>query len=271
MLVRGAGFSDVGRRSNNEDCLLVDDEHGIYAVADGMGGRASGEIASSLALAVTPQRLLERLQTFDLQAPDLGPKLLTAVRQAMLAACSAVHARAENRPDEKGMGTTLTLLVVVGRRAVMGHVGDSRLYLQRDDMPLQQLSSDHNVPGELYRVGIIDSTMAALHPQRHVLTRSVGPEPEVDVDTCLLSLSPGDRLLLCTDGVSNLPDPVGWGLTADVSPAAMAEQVVEQAVAADGSDNTTAVVIHVSSDDRQSGVDWRLEPTWEDEPTLVTA
>lgn len=275
MVTHGAGVSDIGnRRKRNEDAMLVDDEHGIYAVADGMGGCGHGDVASSLALETLHLELREMLEDVDEGSPYLGPDLMAISRLAVLAACRAVHTQGENNPEQSGMGTTLTLLLVRGGCAVIAHVGDSRLYRMRASEGLVQLTNDHNVSGELFRAGIINREMLRIHPQRHILTRCVGPQPIVDVDVHIVSLSAGDRFVLCSDGVSDLANAeMEHSLSAtDDTLEDVAFRIVERALLVDGTDNTTAVVVEVDPEaECHSQVHWRDEPTWDDEPTLVVS
>ena len=147
--LQSAGLSDVGRRDNNEDSFLVDEQLQLYLVADGVGGHQAGEVASATAVKVA-QRELTKWHADGRKASNMS----AAVSQAIEAACAEVHRLAKESSRRAGMGTTMTLLLVDGNRGVMGHVGDSRLYLVRDGR-VEQISADHTLAAELYRGGLI--------------------------------------------------------------------------------------------------------------------
>ncbi|HEY8875434.1 MAG TPA: Stp1/IreP family PP2C-type Ser/Thr phosphatase [Desulfosporosinus sp.] len=195
--MRVLSFSEKGCiRKNNEDSFLVLPEHGLYAVADGMGGHRAGEVASSTALQELG-KLVPQLVELE------GKALENGLTEAFIQANRVVNESATTEPKNAGMGTTLTVLLVSRRSAVIAHVGDSRAYLWRDEA-LTSLTVDHSLVGELVRLGQISPEEAEKHPQRHVLMRAVGADPEVKVDCRSISLQTGDVLLLCTDGFSNV-------------------------------------------------------------------
>ena len=195
--MRVLSFSEKGCiRKNNEDSLLVLPEQGLYAVADGMGGHRAGEVASSTAL----QELGELVpQLGDSEGQDLE----IGLKEAFVQANRVVNQSSTTEPENAGMGTTLTVLLVRGRTAVIAHVGDSRAYLWRDEV-LTSLTVDHSLVGELVRLGQISLEEAEKHPQRHVLMRAVGTDQKIEVDCRSISLHTGDVFLLCTDGFSNV-------------------------------------------------------------------
>ncbi|TGE32739.1 Stp1/IreP family PP2C-type Ser/Thr phosphatase [Desulfosporosinus sp. Sb-LF] len=195
--MRVLSFSEKGCiRKNNEDSLLVMLSQGLYAVADGMGGHRAGEVASSTAL-----HELEKLVVHfgDLEIQALESKLAEAFVQAN----QVVYQSSITDPENAGMGTTLTVLLVRNTMAVIAHVGDSRAYLWRDEV-LTPLTIDHSLVGELVRLGQISPAEAEKHPQRNVLMRAVGADPKIEVDCRSISLQTGDVFLLCTDGFSNM-------------------------------------------------------------------
>lgn len=235
---RSAGRSDLGKvREHNEDSLLVDDELGLYVVADGVGGHAAGEVASALAVEAAAA---------DVRAWAEGGRkspLVDAARQAVEAACKAVHERATSDPAVRGMSTTMTLLLVDDRHAAMAHVGDSRLYLVRRGR-LDQLSADQTIAAELGRAGAIPKDKVESHPYAHVLTQSLGSQPSVMPDTLMMELLPDDVLVLATDGLNAVArDPVEFvGLLAGTEEQA-ADHMVAAANAAGGRDNISVIVI----------------------------
>jgi PPM family protein phosphatase len=231
--------TDVGLvRSNNQDQLLV--TPGLYAVADGMGGHAAGEVASLTAI-----KALDA--AFEASDEHTASSLVTAAQ----AANSAVWEQARTNRGMLGMGTTLVALAVVEREdgtngLAVAHIGDSRLYRYRDQA-LKQLTVDHSLVQELVDEGQISEAQAAVHPQRHVLTRALGVEPAVDVDLIDISPEDDDRFLLCSDG---LPREASDEDIADVlerfaDPSEAARELVELAKSRGGSDNVTVVVVDV--------------------------
>ncbi|KLU64650.1 serine/threonine phosphatase stp [Desulfosporosinus acididurans] len=195
--MRVLSFSEKGCiRKNNEDSFLVLPDHGIFAVADGMGGHRAGEVASSTAL-----RELEKLapQLKGLSDQDLEGWLVESFTQAN----RVVYKSSTTEPQNAGMGTTLTALLIRDTRALIAHAGDSRAYLWRQE-ELTPLTKDHSLVGELVRLGQISLEEAEKHPQRHVLMRAVGADQEIEVDCQAISLRSKDVFLLCTDGFSNM-------------------------------------------------------------------
>lgn len=239
--LRSGSATDIGRvRSSNQDAAFCGEV--LFAVADGMGGHAGGEVAARVAL--------ETLQeVFDESTPSLDD-LVEAVEAANL----AVWEEAVNDSDLSGMGSTLTVLALVDEdgeeRLAVANVGDSRAYL-RHDGSLIQLTLDHSVVEELVRRGEMTPREAAHNPRRHILTRAIGIEREVDVDTVTIEAVVGDRVLLCSDGLSNevSDDEIGAALGRQPDPGRAARELVRLARAHGGSDNTTVVVVDVVQDD----------------------
>lgn len=228
MTPRYAAASDVGLvRTNNEDAYLAVPP--LFAVADGMGGHRAGEVASAGAL-----------RALEAQASRDGDSLVAAVEAANL----AVFQEATANPDLAGMGTTVTAMHVGAGSVKIVHVGDSRAYLLRDHR-LRRLTRDHTVVERLAREGKIPMEDVEHHPQRSVLERALGVSPEVDVDVQLIDVRPGDRLLLCTDGLSSMlsDDEIRTVLLAEGDPGAAADRLLAGALRAGGKDNVTAVLV----------------------------
>ncbi|HYZ10592.1 MAG TPA: Stp1/IreP family PP2C-type Ser/Thr phosphatase [Actinomycetota bacterium] len=220
--------TDVGRvREGNEDSYMV--HEALFAVADGMGGHQGGEVASKLALDTL------------LKATD-GAALAQAVQDAN----RAVFERAGSDPALAGMGTTLTAFLADRDTLRLAHVGDSRAYLLRDG-ELQRITTDHTVVEGLVEKGELTPHEASIHPQRSILTRAIGVEGEVQVDQGSIDVLPGDRLLLCSDGLTGMVDDEHIHRILDErrDPQAAADALVEAANEAGGQDNVTAVVIDV--------------------------
>jgi protein phosphatase len=227
--------SDVGRgRPENEDSVLVDREHHLYAVADGMGGHRAGEVASATAIE-------------SLRSAYAGGRPLD---QAVEAANAAVFAKAAADDALRGMGTTLTALAVEdGHTALLGHVGDSRAYLMRDGA-VTQVTDDHSLVEQLVREGRLSPEEAQHHPQRAIITRALGVDAQVEVDVYRVELEPGDRLLICSDGLTNMlsDDTIALALRRHPDPQQAADTLVDMANQAGGDDNITVVVLDALAD-----------------------
>ncbi|MDP4127171.1 MAG: Stp1/IreP family PP2C-type Ser/Thr phosphatase [Bacillota bacterium] len=195
--MRVLSFSEKGCiRKNNEDSFLVLPAEGLYAVADGMGGHRAGEVASSTALNV--------LETSVPKFVGLKDQALEEeLSKAFIHANKVIYESSTTDPENAGMGTTMTVLLVRGPEVAIAHVGDSRAYLWRNET-LTSLTIDHSLVGELMRLGQISLEEAEKHPQRHVLMRAVGAEQDIEVDCRSIRLQTGDVFLLCTDGFSNM-------------------------------------------------------------------
>jgi protein phosphatase len=185
-----ARASDTGRkRRRNEDSYVVAPP--LFAVADGMGGAQAGEVASKLAAAA-----LEETDPGSLHGAE---RLVSLIQEAN----RRVYEHAIADPSTSGMGTTITVALVEGSNVVFGHVGDSRAYLVRDGR-LEQLTEDHSLVNELLKTGKLSPQEAETHPQRSVITRAVGTDPDVDVDTFTFEAREGDVFLLCSDGLTDM-------------------------------------------------------------------
>jgi protein phosphatase len=185
-----ARASDTGRkRRRNEDSYVVAPP--LFAVADGMGGAQAGEVASKLAAAA-----LEESDPGALSGPE---RLVSLIQEAN----RRVYERASSDPSTSGMGTTMTVALVEGEDVTIGHVGDSRAYLVREGR-LEQLTEDHSLVNELLKSGKLSPEEADVHPQRSVITRAVGTDPDVDVDAFVVAAAAGDIFLLCSDGLTDM-------------------------------------------------------------------
>jgi PPM family protein phosphatase len=233
-VVEQAFRSDTGRqRTANEDAYFA--RAPLFAVADGMGGAQAGEVASRMAV-----ESFEPAQRSDESAEGF-------LRRIVEAANERIHRQAELDTSASGMGTTLTAALVEGDEVSLAHVGDSRAYLYRDG-ELRLLTSDHSLVEELRRQGRLTDEQASDHPQRSIITRALGPEAEVEIDTMTLSARPGDVYLICSDGLTSMikEERIGTvlGETDDLDTAA--SQLVREANAAGGRDNITVVAFRLS-------------------------
>ena len=234
--VTAHGRSDIGRvRSGNEDALLIG--RTVFAVADGMGGHRAGEVASAAAL--------DPLRALDGQQFASSDTAMLALTEAVVAANAMVAQRSHEESELAGMGTTLTGVLVEGRDALLVHVGDSRAYLVRDGR-LLQLTEDHTLVQALIDQGRITRDDVATHPHRSVITRAIGVSDDIVVDTQRLTLHDGDRLVLCSDGLSGVVDDDTIGdVLRQHPPADAPDRLIDLANAAGGPDNITVLVIAV--------------------------
>ena len=195
------------KREHNEDSFLVNEDLGLYVVCDGMGGHAGGETASRLAVQTIERELLSaRLRPedpFAAAAPLTETPLAGALREAVEGACAAVFRSSRANPELNGMGTTCISLLLKDGQALIGHVGDSRVYLVRGE-DVWQLSEDHSLVNEQVRAGLLTPDEAKHSRLKNIITRSVGFEEDVLVDLMGVETRPGDKFLLCSDGLSNL-------------------------------------------------------------------
>ncbi|MGB3211124.1 MAG: Stp1/IreP family PP2C-type Ser/Thr phosphatase [Desulforhopalus sp.] len=233
------GCSDCGRvRDHNEDTFLIDSKQGLFAVADGMGGHASGEVASALAVETVFKTLLGR------EGSKAEPCNEKSLQTTIELANNTIYNDAKAYPERKGMGTTLTFICWDRRRFYFGHVGDSRAYRLRGHQ-LTLLTRDHTWVNMQVRAGVLSQQEAEHAQMRHVLVKSLGTEPEIEPDIFPVDVQPKDRFLLCSDGLSDLVDHndlqsilAGKGTLAGIS-----RRLVEKANELGGRDNITAVVI----------------------------
>ena len=249
LVPRASARSDVGKlRENNEDRVGLWARHGVMLalVADGMGGAVAGEEASRLAVEAVQADFLGEArgsETLDrLTEPEVADKLRYAVRRAN----RAVINRASDHPEFHGMGTTLTLAFVRNNRVVIAHVGDSRAYLvDGHEGWINQITDDHSFVEALLASGHISPEQAALHPMRNVLYRALGQVDDTEADFYSRSLAEGDRLILCSDGLTRHLPAAEIAEVAELSddPEVIAQTLIDRANARGGEDNISAVVI----------------------------
>lgn len=196
--------TELGPRHRNEDTHLLDEARGIWVVCDGMGKHAGGDVASQLAARTVAQALANEDAAFAplarLDSAGVRTAAQAAMARAISAACRAVYEAGKSDPSLRDMGTTLDAVVTRGRFAIIGHVGDGRTYLSRARQ-LYQLTEDHSLVAAQLKAGTITKEEAERSPFKNVLVRSLGQQPDVEVDTAVLECVPGDVLLTCTDGL----------------------------------------------------------------------
>ncbi|MDH4161973.1 MAG: Stp1/IreP family PP2C-type Ser/Thr phosphatase [Nitrospirota bacterium] len=244
------GATDRGRnRANNEDACLVDNSLGLFAVADGVGGLARGEVASNLAVETLREAVPDMLGSGDRTPPAEtaagADPVASALRYAVTLANRRILEAAEDTPARAGMGTTLTALLFSGRRAVIAHIGDSRAYRLRHTA-FQQLTEDHSAVAEQVKAGVLTPAQARTSAHRHVITRALGLDESGFPDISSHEVKTGDVYLLCTDGLTEMVENDGIRkILASPSPATAAKMLVDAANRAGGVDNITAVVVRV--------------------------
>lgn len=227
--------SDVGLvRGHNEDSFLI--EAPLFVVCDGMGGHAAGEVASGIAV-----------RTIAEQAPKRADDILLGV--AVEAANAAVLEGSLNGTGKPGMGCTATCVLIEDNRMSVAHVGDSRVYLLHGGT-LVRITHDHSYVEELVDAGEITADEARIHPSRSIITRALGSDPDMYADHFTLDVSSGDRIIICSDGLSSMvPDKdIEELAVSSVTPQAAADTLVSAALTSGGHDNVTVVVVDVTDD-----------------------
>lgn len=252
MQIQAFVATDTGRvRKHNEDSFGIDEQLGLFLVCDGMGGHAAGEVASKTAVNAVIGALHEQADV--IRAFDGSPAALDAcsvvLHDALQTASRTVYELAASDRGKHGMGTTAAALLVLGEKALVAHVGDSRVYVARDGR-IHQLSTDHNLQNELVARGMMTREQAAQTPHSNVLTRAVGVQSTVAVDLLVFDVLPGDTFLLCSDGVYEYARDVA--ILADelsaVDAATIPGSLVKRALDGGGHDNATALVVRAVSE-----------------------
>ena len=257
-LGRSTGLSHPGRkRRHNEDAWVCAPP--IFAIADGMGGARGGEIASRVAATALGENV-----------DGSGEERVVALIQQ---ANRRVYERASEDSDASGMGTTITVALFEDGAVSFGHVGDSRAYLIRDEK-LEQLTEDHSLVAELVRSGRLPHEEAEAHPHRTVITRALGTDPDVDVDSFSIEAKPGDLFLLCSDGLTSM---VGDEAILDVTEQrrddldATAKELVGAANRSGGEDNITVVLFEIAEEGAEPVADTKTMPAVDEEPPAPAA
>ena len=254
MRIRYFGHSDVGlTREHNEDSHLADPELGVFVVADGVGGRAKGEVASQ----ETVEFIWEWLKRNEAVIREIGEgdateragQLCHLVRGAIQNACYMVHSMGEIDPTHRGMSTTASVFLVCGNVGVIGQVGDSRVYLVRND-EVAQLTEDHTLINYQLKHGLITPEQAQHSRAKNVITRAVGHKDYVEVDTLPIPLFQNDRIILCSDGFHGYvesPDDMMYFRQLDVEEAVL--EAIQFANDRGGKDNITVMMVELLGDE----------------------
>lgn len=252
MKANSFGLSHVGqRRLVNEDAWVIDENLGLYAVADGMGGHAAGEIASQRSLEIVHNSILRSKDVADRLSQDpLSAENVQAARRLMESAIQnatyMVFAFAQHDPEQQGMGTTLSAFLLADRVALLGQVGDSRIYRVRNDQA-HQLTEDHTLINWQLKQGLISPAEAERSPHKNVITRAVGSHDYVQVDTLIIDVQAGDKFLVCSDGLHGYLKSHEIPRIMKLSPENAAHEFIDMANNRGGRDNITAIVLHVGS------------------------
>ena len=251
MKVTFGAETDVGKvRERNEDNFLIDKRLKVFVVCDGMGGHAAGGVASATAVNVVRETILaeaDLLKRVREGEPGVDRHdVLRMLERTVQRACYRIYERGQLNPAERGMGTTLTLLLLCGRRAYLAHVGDSRTYLCRDGL-LHQLTEDHSLIADMVKHGRIKSPADVDERFRNAVTRAVGVHETVDVDTHDLMILPGDRFMLCSDGLTGYADLATLQKVVNSSKddSEVCKTLVALANSRGGSDNITTVMVTI--------------------------
>ena len=255
--VHGVGKTDVGKkREKNEDSFLIDDDLGLYVVADGMGGHLGGEYASQLAV-TTIKEVLQILDEdpeatlvseLEIDPNNMGERFRYAIRVA----CMKIFEEATHDPTLRGMGTTTVGVFACHGVGYLTNVGDSRCYQFRNEK-MEQLSLDHSLVSEQLRAGLITLQDAKCHKYKNIITRSVGYQEDVESDLWEVDLQEGDKYLLCSDGLTNMvSDETICKFVNSGSIEAASQSLVKEANKNGGDDNITVVLLEVYNDEEAS-------------------
>jgi len=245
--------TDVGRlRDHNEDNYLVDKKLSLSVVADGMGGHAAGEVASALAVRIIHEEIKAHREVIEAYTAGTAEEragskeILGVLEQAVQRACAKIHEEAKADPAKRGMGTTLSALLIARSQGFIAHVGDSRIYLLRNGK-IQQVTEDHTVYNELVKRGKLTRDQIEKVAQKNAITRAVGVYERVEVDTLTIEVLPGDQFLLASDGLHGY-----IAHTAELEPyleeadgETAADELIALANRKGGKDNITAVLVRL--------------------------
>jgi protein phosphatase len=255
MKIRYAAATDTGRvRKNNEDAYLADPALGIFAVADGMGGHASGEVASRMAVDLLREAIVRASTEKNLPLSEESTAIISSPAKVLIQgirlANQRIYQASQEKEENKGMGTTLVAVYFSLSSTVVAHVGDSRLYLLRGQT-IEQVTEDHSLVWEHYKQGLIAKEALSSSPQKNIVTRALGIQSTVDVEVQELEVQQGDSLILCSDGLSDLVEDEEIlrrvnGTAKDLTRAC--GDLIHQANLRGGKDNITALLIQVEQD-----------------------
>ena len=233
-------LSDIGqKRTSNEDCFFNSDKHGLFIVADGMGGHLGGEEASKTAIETSSLFIINSLESHH--TPDIQAILDEAVNKS----AQEVFSQSKSCPNLRGMGTTLSMMAIMNNQAFIAHIGDSRIYCLRDNK-LKLLTADHSLVNEQVMAGLLSEDDARKSSLRNIITRAIGQTQSVNADKLTIKIQPNDVFLLCSDGLNGmLKDEEIESIIAKNHPSIAIKYLIEQANAKGGNDNITAILVKV--------------------------
>lgn len=250
MEILSAGLTDVGyKRQHNEDAFLCDEKKRLFIVADGMGGRAAGETASQAVVTVLPLLLKEKIQALDTPTPG---QITFIIGNTLAEFSEHLYRQSQEFPEIKGLGSTAALLFIHHEMAYVACAGDSRVYLLREKR-LLQITKDQTIAAALVRTGHLSPDKAACHPLSHALEEFIGKEGQLHPGVWCKKLRPGDRWLLCSDGLTKGLTNEGLArlLSTRVSLQEVCHNLVSTAKENDGTDNITVIVVDVADSHEQ--------------------
>lgn len=256
MRIRAFGASDVGkRREKNEDSFLINEDHNLYIVADGMGGHLGGDIASRLATATIDETIRALEVDPEMTIQEVGPSIKSGeyqsyLRYAIRLASQRIFEKACNEMSLHGMGTTTVAALIKNNKAYIANVGDSRVYRVRGEK-IDQITKDHSLVGEQVRAGILSEDDARAHRFKNIITKSVGFQEDVDADIDIRVLRQGDKFVLCTDGLTNMVKANELrDIVSTNDPETATRRLVDVANERGGDDNITVVIFEAVELDR---------------------
>lgn len=231
-----AGATDIGIRRNNEDAYLVTPELGLFALADGMGGAASGEIASSCFIAAAQE-------LFGLYRHETVDELIGLVHEVFRISNARIQDHVAIHPEDRGMGCTGELLAFHDGHYIIGHVGDSRIYLFRDGM-LRQITKDHSLVQAQVDGGILSREEARRHPRRNIILRAIGIDPSLQLDVIKGRVQDLDIFLICSDGLTDAIDDkeIAGIIASEMTMDQTALTLIRSAISAGSKDNVTVIL-----------------------------
>jgi protein phosphatase len=237
-------------RDENEDVFCIEESLGLLAVADGMGGHASGEVASKMGMDILKGYLKGEKESLPGEGNPSYLESTNRMASGIKLANQAIYEASRSHAPWNGMGTTLTAVLLNGNRLSIAHVGDSRVYLIRGGI-IEQMTDDHTVVSEQVEKGLMTREEAADSAMRHILTRALGITPDVQVDTEELTVSEGDKLVLCSDGLTGLvsDEEILSAVLSSNRPEMVCDQLVERANQKGGEDNITVIVAFLDHED----------------------
>lgn len=251
MKIESFGATDIGcKRKRNEDSYFLNDEIGLYVVADGMGGHAAGEVASNeavdaISLHITNERaLIEEFKSGKINYDEGLKKISRCLESAIQNAAYVVHGIAQTDEEKFGMGTTISALLIAGSYGLTGQVGDSRVYYVRNGQCVQ-LTEDHTLINWQLKEGLITPEEASAARHRNVITRAVGSKDYVQVDIRSFPVHPGDQFFLCSDGLHGYVSSSEIGAILENELESAVRQMIEIAIGRGGKDNITAVAVRL--------------------------